>query len=300
LALEQKNTSDSGNNKMESALEKSSAIHPKSHVSNPLLGHAVLVTRSADKSMELRSQLEAQGASVVCFPTIEVVDPDSWDECDAAIWKLAEYESVCFTSKNAVDKFIQRLRLIRPQALNTLATRNIYAVGEKTKSVLESNGFAVQPIPPKHSAESLAQSFYGQNISGKHFLFPKSTIARTVLPDELRSLGAVVDEIVVYKTILPEAENLGVVQSSLSERKIDTITFFSPSSVRNFVELLGIDALQHATIAVIGATTADAIKDFGLEAHIVAKQQTAEGLVQGIVEYFKKIGDQRLEIRNKR
>jgi uroporphyrinogen III methyltransferase/synthase len=230
--------------------------------------------------------LESRGASVVCLPTIEIVDPDSWGECDAKIWKLAEYDSICFTSKNAVEKFVQRIRLIRPQALNTLATRNLYAVGEKTKSTLEATGFSVQPIPQKHSAENLAHSFYGQNISGKHFLFPKSNIARDVLPQEMRSLGAVVDEIVTYKTVIPEPENLEHTRALLTDGKIDIITFFSPSSVRNFLEMMSAEILQRVFIAVIGPTTAEAAKEAGLEVNLVARQQTAESLVQGIVEHL--------------
>ena len=230
--------------------------------------------------------LESRGASVVCLPTIEITAPDSWDECDASIWKLAEYDSICFTSKNTVEKFIQRIRLIRPQALNTLAARNLFAVGEKTKSTLEASGFTVQPIPKIHSADKLAHSFYGQNISGRRFLFPKSNIACDVLPNELRSLGAVVDEITIYKTVIPESENLEHIRLFLTDGKIDIVTFFSPSSVRNFMEMVGVDALRRMIIAVIGPTTAEAVKQVGLEVDIVAKQQTAESLVQEIVDHF--------------
>ena len=254
-----------------------------------LSGKTILITRSKKSTDEIRVILESRGASVVCLPTIEIVDPDSWDECDTKIWKLAEYDSICLTSKNAVEKFVQRIRLIRPQALNTLATRNLYAVGEKTKSTLEANGFSVHPIPQKHSAENLAQSFYGQNISGKHFLFPKSNIARDVIPKELRSLGAIVDEIVTYKTVIPELENLEHIRTLLTNGKIDIITFFSPSSVRNFVEMIGVDTMQHVLIAAIGQITAEAATEVGLEVNIVAKQQTAESLVQGIVEYFSSL-----------
>jgi uroporphyrinogen III methyltransferase/synthase len=251
-----------------------------------LADKTILITRLKNASSEIQDMLESQGASVVCLPTIEITAPDSWDECDATIWKLAEYDSVCFTSKNTVEKFVQRIRLIRPQALNTLATQNLYAVGEKTKSTLEANGFTVQPIPQKHSAENLAHSFYGQNISGRHFLFPKSNIACDVIPKELRSLGAIVDEIVTYKTVIPEPENLEHIRTFLTDGKIDIVTFFSPSSVRNFTEMIGVETLQHILIAVIGPTTAEAAKEIGLEVDIVAKQQTAKSLVQGIMEHF--------------
>ena len=256
-------------------------------ISNRLNGQTILITRPADTSAELRSILEAHGAYVLCFPTIEITDPDSWEACDSTIWKLAEYDSVCFTSKNAVEKWIRRIRLVRPQALNTLATRNLYAVGEKTKSTLESFGFSVQPIPSKHTAKDLAQSFYGQNISGKHFLFPKSNIAGGVLSIELRSLGALVDEIVAYKTVLPETEHLEHLRSIFMQRKVGMIIFFSPSSVRNFVEMMGTEMVQNSAIAVIGPTTADAVHDAGLTAAIVAGQQTTESLVQEIVDYYR-------------
>ena len=250
-----------------------------------LSGKTILITRSKNASAEMQGLLESHGASVLNLPSIEIVDPDSWDECDATIWRLAEYDGVCFTSKNTVEKLIQRIRLIRPQALNTLATRNLYAVGEKTKSILEANGFAVQPIPQIHSAEKLAQSFYGQTISGQHFLFPKSNIARDVLPKELRSLGAIVDELVIYKTVIPETENLEQIRALLKNGKINIITFFSPSSVRNFIEMLGAEIVQEVLVAVIGPTTEEAAKDAGFEVPIVARQQTTESLVQGIIEH---------------
>lgn len=251
-----------------------------------LSGKTILITRSKNASAEFHSMLESRGASILCLPTIEIADPDSWDECDATIWKIAEYDSVCFTSTNAVKKFIQRIRLTHPHALNTLAARNLYAAGEKTKVTLEANGFSVQPILRNYSAENLAHSFYGQNITGKHFLFPKSNIARDVIPKELRSLGAIVDEIVTYKTVVPEPENLEHIHTFLKNGTINVVTFFSPSSVRNFMEMIGVEALQRILVAVIGPTTAAAAKEAGLQVDILADQQTAESLVHGIEDHF--------------
>jgi uroporphyrinogen-III synthase len=50
--------------------------------------------------------------------------------------------------------------------------------------------------------------------------------------------------------------------------------------------MIGIDTLRRVLIAVIGTTTAEAVNEVGLEVNIVAKQQTAESLIQGIVEHF--------------
>lgn len=256
-------------------------------VHHSLSSRTILVTRAAEQSSEFRMLLESRGASVLCFPTIEIVDPDSWEPCDAAIWKLAEYNCVCFTSKNAVERFIRRVRGVRPQALNTLGLRTIFAVGTKTRSALESAGLSVQALPPTSSAGELAKTFSGQELAGRRFLFPKSEIASENLPRDLRTRGAVVDEVVVYRTIIPDSGNLERFRAVLTDGTIDMVTFFSPSSARNFVEMLGIDVLKKAVVAVIGPTTAEVVQELGITAAITAKQPTTESLVQGIEEYFQ-------------
>jgi uroporphyrinogen III methyltransferase / synthase len=252
-----------------------------------LSGKTILVTRSKDSSVELRSLLESREVSVICFPTIEIKNPESWDVCDKAIWKLAEYSSVCFTSKNAVIKFIERIRSIRPQAVDTLATRNIFAVGEKTKRSLESSGFSVLATPKHASAEELTTMLQAHQIKGAKILFPKSNIAREELPKHLRSMGAVVDEIVVYQTIIPEPDNLERIRQMFLENKIDVATFFSPSSILNFTEMIGSEVLAHTAIAVIGPTTAETAQQLGLTVAILAQQATAEGLVEAIENYVQ-------------
>ena len=252
-----------------------------------LSGKTILITRSKDSSAELRSLLESRKVSVICFPTIEIKDPGSWDGCDKAIWKLAEYSSVCFTSKNAVIKFVERIRVIRPQAVDTLATRTIFAVGEKTKRSLESCGFSVLATPKHASAEELTTLLQEHQIKGAKILFPKSSIAREELPKHLRSMGAEVDEIVVYQTIIPEPDNLERIRQMFLENTIDVATFFSPSSILNFTEMIGSEVLAHTAIAVIGPTTAETAEQLGLTVAILAQQATAEELVEAIENYVQ-------------
>ena len=211
-----------------------------------------LVTRTEEQSATFRSLLESRGAKTLCMPAIQIVDPDSWEECDNAIWKLVEYFAVCFTSKNAVDKFIGRIRSIRPQALHTLSDCKLFAVGEKTKAALYANGFSTTMASPHASAEELAVLFKTFDVNGKHILFPKSNIARNELPEQLHAAGATVDEVVAYKTVLPDPVHLDTVKQMLQEKKIDAATFFSPSSVMNVVEMLGTDLLARTAIAAIG------------------------------------------------
>jgi uroporphyrinogen III methyltransferase/synthase len=248
-----------------------------------------LVTRTEEQSAAFRSLLESRGAKTTCLPAIQIVDPDSWEDCDNAIWKLAEYFAVCFTSKNAVDKFIARIRSIRPQALHTLSDCKLFTVGEKTKAALHANGFSTSFAPQHASAGELAAALKTLDVYGLHILLPKSNIARSELSDQLRAVGASVDEVITYKTILPHPAHLDAVQQMLKEKKIDAVTFFSPSSVVNVVEMLGTDLLAQTAIAAIGSTTAEAVTQAGLHTNVVAPQATSESLASEIEKYFTNI-----------
>jgi uroporphyrinogen III methyltransferase/synthase len=248
-----------------------------------------LVTRTEEQSAAFRSLLESRGATTACLPAIQIVDPDSWEDCDNAIWKLAEYFAVCFTSKNAVDKFIARIRSIRPNALHTLSDCKLFAIGEKTKAALYANGFSSAFAPQHASVEELAKALQALGVNGKHILFPKSNIARNELPDQLHAAGATVDEVVAYKTVLPDPVKLDLVRQMLKEKKIDAATFFSPSSVVNVVEMLGTDLLSQTAIAAIGTTTAEAVTQAGLHTNVIAPQATSESLASEIEKYFTTI-----------
>ena len=73
-----------------------------------------------------------------------------------------------------------------------------------------------------------------------------------------------------------------MMRDMLQKKAIQMITFTSSSTVRNFVRLLGEDALpdllEGVTLACIGPITADTAKELHLPVHVVASQYTIDGL----------------------
>ena len=250
-----------------------------------LQGCTILVTRAAEQSAPFRMLLENRGANVVCCPAIEIADPDSWQACDEAIWKLASYDAFCFTSKNGVEKFIGRVRSIRPQALETLSVKEIFAVGEKTACALRSCGFTVYTVAHDTTAEQLARRIAEKIAPKAKILFPTSDIGRDILSRNLAQNGYSIDTIVVYKTIAPPAGSAAMTSMQNDNRAIDVATFFSPSGVHNFIELFGTDILKRTAIAVIGPTTAETVVQSGLPVALMAEQATAESLADGIEKW---------------
>jgi len=77
----------------------------------------------------------------------------------------------------------------------------------------------------------------------------------------------------------------------LLERKLDVVTFTSPSAVRNLVRVLGAepaaDLLRTTIVASIGPVTAEAASQSGIETHVMPEKYTVPALVQAIVKYIE-------------
>jgi uroporphyrinogen-III synthase len=66
-------------------------------------------------------------------------------------------------------------------------------------------------------------------------------------------------------------------------RKPDWITFTSSSTVTNFVEAAGADALDGVGVASIGPVTTATARRLGIRVEVQAEKFTVEGLVEGII-----------------
>jgi uroporphyrinogen-III synthase len=100
-----------------------------------------------------------------------------------------------------------------------------------------------------------------------------------------------VTEVVAYRTIATEPDREPDVYHMLLERRLDVVTFTSPSAVRSFVGALGrepaADLLRTTIVAAIGPVTAKAAAQHGIHATIVPESYTVPALVDAIVQHFR-------------
>jgi uroporphyrinogen III methyltransferase / synthase len=114
-----------------------------------------------------------------------------------------------------------------------------------------------------------------------------------VLPEELRRSGADVTEVTAYRTVLAEVEREGDpdIYRMLLEKRIDVVTFTSASTVKNFVQIFGVeqapDLLNATKVAAIGPVTAEAAEQYGIKTAIMPREYTIPALVDAIVEHFR-------------
>jgi len=248
----------------------------------PLSGKRVLITRARDQASALIARLEELGAEPIEFPTIQIVPPEDFGPLDAAIARLSTYDWIIFTSVNGVGFFWERLTAAGLDA-SALEHAHIGAIGPATAEALAQAGLHVDFMPPQFVAESILDTI--GPIEGKRILLPRADIAREALAVGLRDRGALVDELVAYRTV--PARLTPELRHAVLNAGIDIATFTSSSTVRNFIQALGgldpAEVLRGAQVACIGPITAQTAHELGLRVDIIATEHTIEGLVNEIV-----------------
>jgi uroporphyrinogen III methyltransferase / synthase len=143
-------------------------------------------------------------------------------------------------------------------------------------------------VAKTHNGVALANEL-GDRLQGLKVLLPRSDRANPDLPAALRRYGANVSEVIAYKTLQPTDVDRERWERIL-EGEADAILFFSPSAVRNFVELFGAEkllALQiKLAIIAVGPVTAKALRGVGVGQALLAADTTAESVVEALVEHF--------------
>ena len=258
--------------------------------SKPLFGKRIVVTRSRDQASVFAEKLIDLGATTIEFPTIDVVPPASWDELDGAINAIESYNWLIFTSANAVRFFMERLRALGKD-LRMLKGVNICVVGPKTAEALESYGLRPDLIPSEFKAEGVLSALGGARVKGQQFLIPRAKVAREIIPDKLRELGALVTVATAYENVRPAADAERA-KKLFEGKKIAAVTFTSSSTVNNFIEILGQKEykmlLEGVAVACIGPVTAKTAEEYGMKIDIMPKEYTIPALVEAMVEYYKK------------
>lgn len=252
-----------------------------------LFGKTIIVTRSREQASEFSEKLINLGAEVLEFPTISIVEPDDFKPLDNMIANLGSADWLIFTSVNGVDAFFNRI-FNSGKDIRDLKGIKICAIGPATANRITDLHLRVDCQPPKYVAESIVEELKKtEEIKGKRFFMPRADIARSFLPDELKSLGAAeVLDVVAYKTAMAEPRDLRVVDR-LKNGEIDVVAFTSSSTVRNFVKIIGeenVSAINgNVKFASIGPITTDTAKELGINISIEAADYTIPGLVDAVV-----------------
>jgi uroporphyrinogen-III synthase len=258
-------------------------------VNQPLAGRRILVTRAAKQAGKLSEGLRALGAEAVEVPVIEICPPVSYEALDAALRCLDQYDWLLFTSMNAVVPFHVRavdlgvsLSNLKPQ---------IAAVGKATAQALEMLvHLKVALIPSEYVAESLVAALKEQ-IAGKRVLLVRAAIARDVVPDGLRSAGAIVDVVDAYRNVLPLAATAQLRNAFVEG--LDAAAFTSSSSVTHLADAAHVASvpfpLKGVLAVSIGPITSQTLRECGWTPAAEAVPHDIPGLINAVKQALERV-----------
>ena len=241
----------------------------------------VLITRPRSQADSFADALANAGFEPIFFPVIEIRPFEENVALDRAIEKISCYDWIVFTSVNGVEAFFTHL--VHPSRLGRGTGGNgvkIAAIGPKTAQALEARGVIPDFVPDEYVAEAILPGL--GDLRGRWVLLPRAEIARKALPEAIVAAGGIAHEIAVYQTIPAEIDQHGLAALSSG---VDAVTFTSPSTVENFVEIVRRTELNplhlpgNPQIACIGPITQKAAQEAGFVDVIVAEEYTSEGIV---------------------
>jgi len=253
----------------------------------PLAAKRVVVTRAAAQGAALMDKLRDAGAIPFAAPAIRILPPDDPQPLHDAVRELATFDWLVFTSANAVRAFVAARE---PHAAEWPARARAAAVGNATSRALETAGIAVHFQPSTASAEALGREL--PVADGARVLWPRGDLADMNLAESLAARGALVTAPIAYRTVA-DVGLLGIVDA-LRDRRVDAITFTSPTTVRHVVQGLAgggvrLDRLVDGTrplIVCIGPVSAAAAHGCGLPVDGIADPSDDDGLIAALIRCF--------------
>ncbi len=254
----------------------------------PLFGKGVVVTRPAEQSEEMARLLAGEGARVIRFPTIRIVETEEKGALDGALDRLEGYRWVVFTSANGVRFFLKGLAE-RGKDLRALHGTRVAVIGPATAEKLRRHGIAADLVPETFISEGILEAFRGIDLAGARVLLPRAKEARDVLPEGLAARGAAVDVVPVYRTVRADTDR-SVLEGEIEKGRVDVLTFTSPSTVKHFFAIMGegFAVPRGVRVACIGPVTAAALEKRGVPVDIVQEPYSVPGLVEALRNLFRR------------
>lgn len=245
-------------------------------------------TRPEGQSDELALLFSGAGATFIEMPVVKIQPRSLTDSEKKSFLQPEQYQWIVFTSPNGVRYFFENFEEISGNQKLPESIR-IAVVGSKTEKVLQSYGYQASFVNPGSTGEDFALSFIQQlKTTGQKpaVLLALGNLARTVIEDQISNY-AFCTRINLYETVSHNTRDEEIMQQ-IANDKYEMILFTSPSGIENFLKLAVNIKQEKIRMACIGETTAGAALKNNIAPLVVAKNSTAKGLFESVVNYYQK------------
>lgn len=205
-----------------------------------LNGARILVTRPEHQANKLSQLITEHGGESVRFPALAIVEHEDSIGIQQKLANLDKFQWLVFISANAVNFAVKA----NGGKIRQLSTQRIAAIGSSTAQALQAVGLSVDVMPESsYTSEALLATEQMQHIDGQCFLIVRGMGGREELAEALRSRGAEVDYLEVYKRIIPHMDNSHLL-ALLATNTLAVVTATSVEVLQNLLVMVGIGARQ--------------------------------------------------------
>lgn len=244
-----------------------------------LQGKLVVVTRSEKGSQEWGRLLNDHGAAIYNLPTITMQPVTLTPDMTNTLGDIRSFDWLVFTSANGI-RYLQELAQEIGLKLDSASLPPVAAIGEKTAQAVRAAGMTVGFRPTQSDSQTLGQEL--QPVEKQKVLLLRTTLASDELARQLELRGGIVTDLSIYQTRSVE-EIDDHFSNLLQQRKIDFITFASPSAVEGLVHRLSgsdFEKVQKLPAIAIGLSVVSALDKHGFSNVHMAHKPTPAGVVE--------------------
>ena len=223
------------------------------------------------------------------MPAIAIDPVAAGGELDAVARNLAIYAWVVVTSANGAQAILSAAeRVFTPLGASRWA-----AIGSATRRVLDDEGLVVDLQPTDSSAAGIAAELPVK--SGDRVLLLRGDLADGELPAALRARGAVVDDVVAYRTREAPESSGSLLRSALTDGQLEAVLFTSGSTVRGLAALSAAEPSFDVTsipAICIGPETAGEARRLGFVVLAEAPTRDAAALAATTAQALRAAGQE--------
>ncbi|TRW91317.1 uroporphyrinogen-III synthase [Candidatus Methylobacter oryzae] len=247
-----------------------------------LSGVRILVTRPEHQADNLSRLIEEQGGIAVRFPTLEIIAKDNALEIKQMLANPDLFQWLIFISANAVNF---ALKANDGKIACTKSVR-FAAVGQSTAQAMRMAGLNVDLVPESgYNSEALLAMPELQQVEGQRFLIVRGEGGREQLATALRSRGAEVNYLEVYRRVIPRIDSSPVVEL-LAQHSLDIVTVTSAEALQNLKLMLdekNNKLLSLITLVVVSNRIRCIAADMGFNRIIVTNSPIDTAILETVI-----------------